>query len=61
MSLNLPRIDIRIEKFISTPREMERREKENGTEEEIEIDWYKRDKDGDLVKGKNSKIMFLKF
>ena len=60
MSLNLPRIDIRIEKFISTPREMERREKENGTEEEIEIDWYKRDKDGDLVKGKNFQNHVLK-
>jgi hypothetical protein len=60
MSLNLPRIDIRIEKFISTPREMERREKENGTEEEIEIEWYKRDKDGELVKGKNFQNHVLK-
>ena len=60
MSLNLPRIDIRIEKFISTPREMERREKENGTEDEIEIDWYKRDKDGELVKGKNFQNHILK-
>ncbi len=42
MSLNLPRIDIRIEKFISTPREMERRQKENGPADEIEIRYFAR-------------------
>lgn len=60
MSLNLPRIDIRIERFVSTQKEMERKERGNGTEGEIAIDWYKRDKDNELVKGKNFQNHILK-
>ncbi len=53
MALNLPRIDIRIGNFISTPKEMERKEKENGVENQIPLDWYKLDEAGEIIKGKN--------
>ncbi len=60
MSLNIQRIDVRIEKFISTLKEMKRKEQENGTESQIEEDWYKRDESGEIVKGKNFQNHVLK-
>ncbi len=60
MALNLPRIDIRIGNFISTPKEMERKEKENGVENQIPLDWYKLDEAGEIIKGKNFQNHILK-
>jgi hypothetical protein len=60
MALNLPRIDIRIANFISTAKEMERKERENGVESQIPLDWYKLDEDGEIVKGKNFQNHILK-
>ena len=60
MSLNIQRIDVLIEKFISSLKEMKRKEQENGTESQIEEDWYKRDESGEIVKGKNFQNHVLK-
>ncbi len=60
MSLNIQRIDVRIEKFISTLKEMKRKEQESGTESQIDEDWYKRDESGEIIKGKNFQNHVLK-
>lgn len=60
MTLNLPKIDVRIANFISTPKEMERRERENGVENPIPLDWYKLGDDGEIIKGKNFQNHILK-
>lgn len=60
MTLNLPRIDVRMANFISTPKEMERKERENGIEHSIPLDWYKLDDTGEIIKGKNFQNHILK-
>lgn len=60
MALNLPRIDIRMANFISTAKEMERKERESGVESHIPLEWYKLDESGEIIKGKNFQNHILK-
>lgn len=60
MALNLPRIDIRMANFISTAKEMERKGRESGVENQIPLDWYKLDDEGEIIKGKNFQNHILK-